>query len=129
MKILARLFPYTRRLERDYESVRRARRVAEWHRVQEGYTVSAFGDALAVEKTRQLEWGKVTFEEVEILLTACVDYHDALVSLCAADPIRSRVYPIFDKYDIKVLTPSIWNPSQPKPNGNRHLSVITGVTS
>lgn len=126
MKFLARLFPYTRRLERDYRRMRRGRRVAEWSEFQESFMGFAYGEILDNGDRLKTTWGKVTFDEIEQLMIACVDYHDALVQIAAADPVRSRVQPIFDKYGVKVLTPSNWNR---RPYKNRHLSVITGVTS
>lgn len=55
------------------------------------------------QKQLEIDHAKLTLDEAADVLSACVDYHEALQSLGAADPIQSRVLEIFEKYGIKVL--------------------------
>lgn len=87
-KRIARLFQYTRDLEhRDGINkiiVRELQR--EVGRLQE----------------LESKFSKMTIEELEEILTACVDYQGCLKRLRAGDPIQHRVLPIFKKYNVKV---------------------------
>lgn len=66
-------------------------------------TVNVLEDLLRDCQKRQIKFGKITLEEVEILLSATKDYHRCLSQLYAADPIQNRVLPIFEKYNIRVV--------------------------
>jgi len=56
-----------------------------------------------LKKQLEIDHAKLTLDEAADLLSACVDYHEALKSLNAADPIQHRVLKIFEKYGIKIL--------------------------
>jgi hypothetical protein len=124
MKWLARRFEYTRIQETSKEFLWDAfiaEREAlndehELNRVLFDTTAEAIEEmALAADAVEQykakvhdlnnetLEWGKLTREEIQTILSALVDYHDNMVRLCVGDPVAHRVEPIFEKYDIQVL--------------------------
>lgn len=68
---------------------------------------------------------KLTYEESHEILSACVDYHEALLSLNAADPIQDRVFSIFTKYGIKIKRNTLGDVHARR---DKYNAVIKGVT-
>jgi hypothetical protein len=106
MKWFARRFKHTRELERERRLLRRqltARQDSE-------IVLTTLFD---IVDDQRVQWGKMELKEVEVVLTALVEYRRALHFIGCPDPILSTVFPIFEKYNIKVDTPS-WNPNSPQ---------------
>ena len=93
---LPRRFKYVRNLERENRKSEHALDALI-------STVDVLEALLKDCQKRRMEVGKMTLEEVEILLSATKDYHSCLERLYAADPVQHRVLPIFHKYNIKVV--------------------------
>lgn len=96
MKWLAQRFQYTRDLEKkDRLHVM----------IEDGLhaTNGILEEILEEYRVRKTEFSQMTLDEIQALLSACVDYHEALHSLSAADPIQDRVLHIFEKYNIQII--------------------------
>lgn len=94
MKWLLKRFKYVRDLE-DHR-----RTYVRWYGELESEHKYA---TEALRKQLEIDHAKLTLDEAADLLSACVDYHEALKSLNAADPIQGRVLKIFEKYGIKII--------------------------
>lgn len=68
---------------------------------------------------------KLTYEESREVLSACADYHEALLRLSAADPIQDRVFPILTKYGIKIKRNTMGDVHARR---DKYNAVIMGVT-
>jgi phosphoribosylamine-glycine ligase len=88
MKWLAKRFWYTRQLEME---IRVCHTI--WNQLEE--------EIMAL-RTRRTEFSKMSLDELEEVLSACVDYQRCLVRLGVGDPVQNRVLPIFEKYNIVV---------------------------
>ncbi len=118
MKWFARRFKHTRNLERQVRKV-------TYELDGAISTIDVLEALLRDCQERRMNLGKATLTEVESLLTVTVDYHKALASLAAADPIQHRVLPIFEKYNIKVIRNTRGDVPKRVRNANMKISGVT----
>lgn len=94
MKWLARRFKYTRELsDRVRELTNEGRALEVIKRGQEGI--------ISEWEETQTTFSKMTLAELEVALTALVEYHDILSTrLMVGDPVEHKITGIFKKYGI-----------------------------
>lgn len=95
MRWLAKRFKYTRELEK---RAREQSQEIHAHEVIENILREVIVDWEETETT----FSKMTLSELEEIMSACVDYHRALRTLGAGDPVQHRILPIMEKYGIAI---------------------------
>lgn len=93
MKWLPRRFKYVRELE---NRVRELGQEVHAHEVIEKFLKESVEEWEGTETN----FSKMTLGELEVIMTAIVEYQRCLRLLNAADPIEVSITPIFEKYNI-----------------------------